>query len=214
MKQIIKHAEPTAFSNWKSSYPLAEYEDLNDERSFPGASAAKRALRMSLLSEQHGLCCYCETRIDSGDFHIEHFRPKDRHRIPSFRHLQLDYVNLHACCRKEPPGVIDDYCGHKKRNVFDDRLVSPLETDCDSHFQYDADGHITGVDERGILTVSILNLNSSLLIAKRKLIIEEFEDLNDEDYTIEINRHLDLTASIYGEFYSTIKYLHERGKLH
>lgn len=215
MKHIVKLAEPSAFLNWKTSYPDAEYEDLRDEAGFPGADMARRALRSSLLAEQHGLCCYCETRIDSGDFHVEHFRPKDRNRIPSFRPLQLAYDNLHACCRKVPTGITDEYCGHKKNNVFDNRLVSPLEPNSTHHFEYDISGHITGVDERGNVTVSILNLDSSQLVASRKRIIEYFEDLeDDEDYIAEIERHLEITASVYGEFYSAVRELHEAGKLH
>ncbi|MDE5959424.1 MAG: TIGR02646 family protein [Muribaculaceae bacterium] len=215
MKHIVKQAEPSAFSDWKSSYPNAEYEDLRDEAGFPGADAARLALRSSLIAEQHGLCCYCETRIDNGDFHVEHFRPKDRNRNPSFRPLQLVYDNLHACCRRVPNGINDDYCGHKKSNVFDAQLVSPLECDCSDHFQYDVNGHIAGVDQRGNLTVAILNLDSSQLVASRKRIIEYFEDLDDDaDYAAEIEHHLNLTASIHGEFYSAIRYLHEAGKLH
>lgn len=215
MKHIIKQAEPTAFVDWKSAYPTGEYEDLRDEMSFPGADMARVALRNSLLAEQHGLCCYCETRIDNGDFHIEHFRPKDRHRVPSFRHLQLSYNNLHACCRRVPVGVADEYCGHKKNNIFDERLVSPLEPDCANHFEYDINGNIMGCDERGNVTVSILNLNSSQLIASRKRLIEYFEDFEDDaDYIAEVERHLDATSAVYGEFYSTVRELHNAGKLH
>lgn len=215
MKHIVKQAEPTAFSIWKSTYPHAEYEDLRNEAGFPGAITARIALRDSLLAEQHGLCCYCETRIDNGDFHVEHFKPKDRHRTPSFRSLQLAYDNLHASCRRVPDGLTENCCGHKKSNYFDDQLVSPLEPDCANHFQYDVNGHITGVDIQGRLTVSALNLDSSQLVASRKHIIEYFEDIEDDaDYAAEIERHLSLTKSVYGEFFSTIKYLHEAGKLH
>ena len=214
MKHIVKQAEPADFSNWKSTYPEAEYEDLGNNDAFPGASNAKRALRSALLAEQHGLCCYCETRIDNGDFHVEHFRPKDRRRVPSFRPLQLEYSNLHACCRRIPAGISDEYCGHKKENEFDDRLVSPLEPDCEIHFTYDINGHIAGTDERGTETVRILNLDSVLLSTSRKRLIEEFEGFDDEEYTAEIHRHLDADAAVYGEFYTTIRYLHEAGKLH
>lgn len=215
MKHIVKQAEPAPFSIWKSTYPHAEYEDLRNEGCFPGAKTARIALRNSLLAEQHGLCCYCETRIDNGDFHVEHFKPKDRHRTPSFRPFQLVYDNLHASCRSVPGGVPEEYCGHKKSNFFDTQLVSPLETDCADHFKFDIDGHISGVDTRGRLTVTTLNLDCRQLVISRKYIIEDFEDLEDDaDYETEIERHLDLTASVYGEFFSAIKYLHEAGKLH
>lgn len=213
MKHIHKQSEPADFSNWKARYPAAEYEDLWNEAAYPGADAARTALRASLLAEQHGLCCYCETRIDSGDFHVEHFKPKDRNRVPSFRPLQLVYANLHACCRRTPKKVPDEYCGHKKGNIFDPNLISPLEPDCAVHFRYEVDGHIAGSDLRGGLTERILNLDCVQLAASRRKLIEDFEDMDDEEYANEVAHHLDLSNAVHGEFYSAIKYLHEAGKL-
>lgn len=211
MKAIEKTSEPEEFSLWKSTHPTAAYIDLGHDRLFPGAQRARWALRNTLLHEQKGLCCYCETRIDNGDFHVEHFRPKDSEMFPQ---LQLAYDNLHACCRKTALGGVDEYCGHKKANVFDTDLISPLEPDCAVHFQYDMMGGVSGTDQRGNITIAILNLNSKLLVRSRKSLIEEFEDLDDEDYLIEIAHHLDGTANPLGEFYTTIKYLHETSLLH
>ena len=210
MRKITKLTEPKEFSDWKSSYPAATYKDLGHDKLFPGAQTARWELRKSLLSEQKGLCCYCETRIDSGDFHVEHFRPKDPAYFP---HLQLDYGNLHACCRKSPCGGEEEYCGHKKGNNFHNDLVSPLEPDCASHFAYDLDGGIKGTDHRGEISVSLLNLDSVLLRRSRKGLIEEFEDIEDSDFEKEITLHLDSTSDPMGEFYSAIEFLYNSGLL-
>lgn len=211
MKHIDKQSEPVEVTDWKVRNPHATFKDLRHEHSFPGAVAARLALRAALLTEQKGLCCYCETRIDNGDFHIEHFRPKDPALFP---YLQLTYDNLHACCRKNAPGGPEEYCGHKKANEFSDLLVSPLETDCGSHFRYDAMGGIFANDERGRETISILKLDSVLLCRSRKNLIEEFEDMTEAEFGEEVAHHLNPDANPLGEFYTTIEYLHTHGLLH
>lgn len=210
MKRIFKNAEPTDFSNWKASHADATYGDLNRDRLFPGALRAKRALRASLLSEQKGLCCYCESKIVGNDFHVEHFKPKDSTQFP---HLQLEYSNLHASCHAEAIGGDEECCGHNKKNEFSDDLISPLEADCDSHFGYNTQGEIMGLDNKGMETIRILHLDSTLLNKSRKSLIEYFEDLEEEEYEDEIARHLDKTGTALGEYFTTIEYLHRRNLL-
>lgn len=204
MRHFTKHSEPTDFSDWKLRYPAAKYADLRKDRLFPGAALAKRTLRASLLSEQKGLCCYCESKIVSGNFHVEHFKPKGDGLFPE---LQLEYSNLHACCGAEATGGEDEHCGHKKGDVFSSKLVSPLEADCASHFKYDVMGGIKGVDENGTETIKILNLDSALLKSSRKNLIEVFEDMEEEDFETELRLHLDPAANPLGEYYSMIEYL-------
>lgn len=204
MRHFTKHTEPTDFSNWKSKYPAAKYSDLRKDRLFPGAAAAKWALRASLLSEQKGLCCYCESRIISGNFHVEHFKPKGDGLYPE---LQLEYSNLHACCGAEATGGDDEHCGHKKGDVFSSKLVSPLDTDCTSHFKYDTMGGIIGTDENGTETIKILNLDSALPKNSRKSLIDFFEDLEKTDFEKELRFHLDSASNPLGEYYSMIEYL-------
>lgn len=206
MKHIVKSHAPADFENWKASHPDATFKSLG----FSSAGVAKTALRQSLIAEQGGLCCYCEIRIDNGDFHIEHFRPKGQ-----FPELQLDYSNMHACCRREAVGGESECCGHKKKDEFSPDLVSPLEPDCASHFIYNVhDGGIEGTDLRGRKTIEMLNLNSALLRLSRRSLIEEFEDLSDDDYAAEIARHLSPDSCPQGEFFSAIEYLHRKGLLH
>lgn len=209
MKCILKQEQPAEFANWKSTYPYACYADLGRDHVYPGAQAARLSLRSSLLAEQRGLCCYCESRIDDGDFHVEHFRPRC-----SYPDLQLDYANLHACCHKMPSGHVEEHCGHKKADVFCRELVSPVERNCASHFRYDCMGGIEGQDEKGVKTIGLLNLDSVLLRMSRKKLIEEFEDMSDAEYDDEILRHLNPDANPLGEYYTSIEYLHNHGLLH
>ena len=203
--------KPQEFSEWKKTYPNASYKDLGCDKKFPGAQKARWALRKYLVEEQRGLCCYCEMRIENGDYHVEHFLPKDKSLFP---HLQLEYFNLHACCRKNPIGGDNEYCGHKKGNIHEPKLISPLEEDCEDHFIYDMSGNIKSEEDRGRISISTLNLNSTLLQRSRKSLIEEFEDMEDDQYHKEIIIHLNSDADILGEFFTTIRYLHHRGLLH
>ena len=207
MKYIVKSVvEPDLFVSWKTSNPNATYNDLSDPND-ANARAAKQALKDALLKEQKYLCCYCECRIDDSTSHIEHFKPKAQDKFPD---LQLEYSNLHASCTKRPTGKPDEHCGHKKADVYSKDLVSPLEYDCSTHFQYMLNGTIVGTDDRGKATIATLNLNSALLDIQRKTLIDYFSDFDDKDLESEITSHLDSTKSEYGEFYSMIECLHEQ----
>ena len=169
MKHIVKRAEPHAFSAWKAFHPGAVYDDLSR------ALGVKADLKRNLLSEQGGLCCYCERAISENTSHIEHFKPKDSHQ--RYAGLQLDYRNLHACCNLVPTSTTPNICGVKKGNVYSPDLVSPLEPDCASHFAYGYDGSIRSSDvhdARAVYTINLLGLNDAFLQALRKSVIEPF----------------------------------------
>lgn len=206
MKQIVKLPEPQELIDWKTANPGASYKDLSDTRYHGGP--AKAALRRSLIAEQHHICCYCECLIKDGDFHIEHFRPKSDDR---FKHLQLEYTNLHASCVKTPNHNVELVCGHKKHDAWSPLLVSPLDPDCDNHFKYLMNGEIKALDSQGETTIDILALDSQLLTEARKKAIDHFlNDIEEEEIEDELNRHLDTTASVYGEFYSMIAQLRHK----
>lgn len=202
MKHIVKHAEPHAFSAWKSSRPGAVYNDLKH------APDVKADLKRSLLSEQGCLCCYCERTISEGTSHIEHFKPKDSHQ--PYADLQLDYGNLHACCNLEPTSTTPNICGVKKGNVYSPSLISPLEVDCASHFAYGYDGSIRpsdAHDTRAVYTISLLGLNDAFLQALRKSAIEPFLDDTLTAEEIETMKEDYLSPNPDGtlnSFYSTI----------
>ena len=193
MKHILKQMSPRLFEEWKQANPDACYDDLSGD--------TKRSVRASLMNEQHGICCYCECCLTGDDFHIEHFRPKG---LAQFRPLQLDYNNLHACCVKIPNGDTEEHCGHKKGNMWDNKLVSPLEVDCEDHFSYSLDGRIHGTDDRGTISIQILNLNSALLVASRYELLRFFQELPEDDKQHELDVHLDESNILFGEFFTMI----------
>lgn len=198
MKYISKTGEPASFSYWKRARPTIGYNQL--------LGTPKQHLKDSLINEQKYLCCYCESLITTSNSHIEHFRPKAAGMFPE---LQLDYTNLHVSCRLRRTGDQDEHCGHKKYNQFSTNLISPLEVDCATHFEYTLDGAIQGIDARGVETVAILNLDSTLLKQKREQLIDYFiEDVEAAglDIGAEMAIHLDTGGEKLNEFYTMIQY--------
>lgn len=202
MKYIVKNPEPMSFSAWKTANPAATYDQISSD--------VKRDLKASLVSEQHGLCCYCECHITPSTSHIEHFKPKAPTQFPN---LQLVYSNLLASCIREPAAGQELHCGHKKENIYSTNLVSPLELDCATHFSYTLEGKIASGDYRGQYTIGLLKLDAELLNAQRKKLIDDFLDMEDADVQSEIASHLDDTKAVYGEFYTMIDYLAKQGLL-
>ena len=103
MKNIIKGNEPQS---------LTEYRALNpsDFEGYPG----KDQLRISLCSEQRGLCCYCMGRIRPmiGSMKIEHWQPQDR-----YEKQRLVYANLlGACMGGKGYRLKDQHCDTYKAN--------------------------------------------------------------------------------------------------
>lgn len=206
MKHIVKKGEPASFSVWKAAHPGAVYKDLN----LLVNRSVKADLKQSLLDEQGYICCYCEREVAENTSHIEHFKPKDS-RLP-YTHLQLDYTNLHACCNLYASSTAPRICGVKKDNVYDARLISPLEPDCASHFVYAYDGSVAPVagDMRAVYTIRLLGLNSAFLQAMRKAVIDIFldDDLTSEDVAVMKHDYLQTKANGHlNPFYTTIEQL-------
>ena len=166
MKLIEKAGVPQSFRDFmaqESAEWQPRYRDLNaDERT---------DLLNALLTEQNGLCCYCESTLTSGehepDFHIEHFRPQS-----TYPHLALEYVNLHCSCQRTLKRGAPRHCGNAKGEWFDEKLMlSPLDPDTENRFRYLGDGNIEPADEAddpARITIEKLDLNGSKLQRMRK----------------------------------------------
>jgi uncharacterized protein (TIGR02646 family) len=62
----MKHIE------WKSKDKMYKRGKPNFDRL---SSGLKEILRTNIAQEQGYLCCYCERRLSTDDFHLEHFKP-------------------------------------------------------------------------------------------------------------------------------------------
>lgn len=167
-----KEREPAVFTEWKSM--------ANEEwqPTFQGMnSEVKRVLKTSLIEEQLGLCCYCESALPGAPSHIEHFRPQE-----SFPEMSLEYRNMHCSCQSNLRPGEPAHCGTSKGNWFDEELlISPLDPECATHFLFSADGRIhpaCETDEVARETIVRLNLNCHKLIESRKNVLNSLLDFS------------------------------------
>ena len=182
MKYIEKGSEPPFFSEWKMNDKMCQRGRPNWKRL---NSEIKRDLRNSLIREQGSVCCYCGTRISLDDSHIDHFRPKKRSKYPK---LQLEYNNLLCSCQLELQKMEPRHCGNAKGSWFDEELtISPLDSTCESRFEFLEDGRIRpsdNNDDGAKETIAHLALDISKLNELRKssiaAMLENIDVLEEE----------------------------------
>lgn len=204
MKCINKENEPNEFSDWKR----LENEDwqpcYNDL-----SGSIKKSVKEALMKEQGYLCCYCERRLINNDSHIEHFRPQSDSTVDP-----LDFSNMLCSCQDRLKKGEPRHCGNLKDNWFDaSLLISPLNFGCESRFAFTGDGNIKpGLtsDAAATKTISRLGLNIPKLKALRASAIEPFleESLSEDDMHRFVAGYLQKSSNgLYGEFWTTIRYL-------
>jgi uncharacterized protein (TIGR02646 family) len=141
MKRIVENdRQPDFFKDWKREYrgrtqQNASYIALQQDHN--------EYLRMKkfLFDEQYHLCCYCCNRIIEKSSHIEHFIPRS---VDDMK--QLDYQNMFISCNGYFEGIstVDrETCGHRRENWYEkDFIISPLKEECETIFEFLADGTI------------------------------------------------------------------------
>lgn len=203
MKKINKRETPIFFEEYKRKNKSVHYDDL--DKSDEGKLVRSR-LKEHLISEQHGICCYCCKTIDKDKSHNEHIKPRS-----SYSRYSMDYNNIVVSC--SPQGNVVT-CGANKGNKYDEsKFVSPLDEDCEEHFRFNTDGTIEGITEKGKYTVELLNLDcyrlkesratlykECCLLAKncgKKQVYDCYIKENDGKYP----RHIDMVEYFYNHGY-------------
>lgn len=204
MKYIVKMNEPDDLARWKT---LANDNWQPNYENMPGD--IKNSIKISLIKEQGGLCCYCERRIDPDDSHIEHFQPQSDESVDS-----INYQNLLCSCQKMTKKSEPRHCGTLKGDWFDKNLtVSPFDPDCERRFAFLGNGNIkpnNDNDQAAAETIKRLGLGISKLNSLRAKAIEPFldENLSDNELRQFVSSYLhkDKTGQ-FGEFWTTVAYL-------
>ena len=138
MRYIEKGETPQYITDWitlrKSADQSLDYDEFNQ----------KNRLNEDLRKEQHGLCCYCQKRIDhfQGDIktgaHNEHLIPQSG-STPD----QMNYNNIYACCiesKGEKKRSHQQHCGESKGKKFIRPFIQ--EENCVAYFRYNSLGEI------------------------------------------------------------------------
>ena len=158
MKRIEKTAEPVFWKDFRHKKKVRNYQDLDKT---PEGRKIRGRLKHALLTEQKGICCYCCSEIKEEKSHNEHFLPQCSHPQES-----MNYNNIFCSCNT------DSTCGTFKANSTV-CIVSPTESNPESHFAYQQDGRILGLDSIGEDTIRVLNLNYRTLMEKRAACLKE-----------------------------------------
>jgi uncharacterized protein (TIGR02646 family) len=163
MRTIQKNGEPASLTAHRHQVH-ADYDNFAD----------KDSLRQSLVTEQRGLCCYCQSRIrpDANSMKIEHWQC--RAEYPA---RQLDYHNLLAAClgghgRPEWEQHCDTRKGNEALCFCPADAAHPVER----FIKFLGNGEIAS-DDHAINTAlnDILNLNLGQLVSNRKAVLDAFK---------------------------------------
>ena len=172
MRFIKKGASPDFFEQEKTTVGLTSESAWNELQ-----NPCKTALKNYLISEQHGLCAYCECdltlSVTGSDTprttHLEHLAPQSK-----YPELRFSYHNLVTSCdgqlltsKRVKEG---ESCGHRKENEYDESwFLNPVEDESVSqYFSFDPqDGSIIAADtsrtEDAQKMIDTLNLDAPYL---------------------------------------------------
>src|ERR1051325_4827576 len=133
MRMIVKGPEPASLTVHRQT-PHADYDNYQD----------KDALRLALVTEQRGICCYCMRRIYNGaqTMKIEHWRCQSQHGAE-----QLNYRNILGAClggQGQPEGL--QHCDTRKGDS--DLQWNPANPvhGIETRLRYEVDGSIRSND--------------------------------------------------------------------
>jgi uncharacterized protein (TIGR02646 family) len=121
--------EPPELTAFCAANPMAGPDDFNSL----AFQSSKRAVKNALNADQHGLCAYCESSLQSNSGQIDHVKPKGGPN--AHPHLTFRYDNyVHSCCHQPK------HCGQRKG----DRIlyVEPGPTGCNDKFTLSTTGVI------------------------------------------------------------------------
>ncbi|MEG3967217.1 retron system putative HNH endonuclease [Microcoleus sp. T2B6] len=175
MKYIQKGKEPQKFSDWKA---IQKSLGVNYDYKYL-SNPEKKAVHISLLSEQGYICCYCCMRVEQSNSHIEHLAPQSK----TDSELSLDYTNMLSSCGRYPNWP--EYCGNKKKNLAIG--VSPLQANCEEFFDYSSTGEILPTannlahQKDAQTTIKVWGLNHFDLTEGRKQAFEALEGITQEE---------------------------------
>ena len=146
-----------------------------------------------LRKEQGNVCCYCEKGITprQDDSHIDHIRPQDK-----FPQLKSNYDNLVVSCETAAR------CGKTKKNKFSEYFIVPTEENPEEYLTYSPNGEIKAINDnnKGIETISILNLNAPSLVKTRRTLFIQLKTMSDS---------LDGFEQYFDEYPTFVKYFKE-----
>ena len=126
MKKVNKSLPPNELTDFQKENAAADWSDFRDAK----RSAAYKALRSLIISDQGGLCAYCEQNIStrpSSSRRLEHFHSKSDTSQPGVN-WALEWSNVIAVCLGGSSSIDDDHTRHPMpTNLSCDAFKAHLE---------------------------------------------------------------------------------------
>ncbi len=143
---------------------------------FDASLYAADEVRASLGELFQGKCAYCEQPLPASALVVDHFRPRSgavglhgSFNLDDYWQLAYEWSNLYAACPE---------CSLLKGSRFpvegdQPLLLDPCVDDPEQHLVFLDDGRVATLDERGRVTIAVLGLNRSSLVATRLAALAE-----------------------------------------
>ncbi len=178
MRTIQKQREPASLTRHRRQ-PHADYDNYAD----------KATLRQSLVAEQRGLCCYCQSRIQPtlDGMKIEHWQCQADHAA-----RQIDYSNLHGACQGgHGRPEREQHCDTRKGNQGLCFSVCDPVHRIEPQIQFLGDGKISAVNATINAAINtVLNLNLPRLVSNRKAVLVAFQRRLQDGRPVDPSREL------------------------
>lgn len=163
MRTIQKNCEPASLTAYRKQ-PGANYDDYED----------KDDLRQSLVEEQRGLCCYCQSRIRPywDKMKIEHWQCQ-----AVYPNRQLEYGNLlGACLGGKGHPEQKQHCDTRKGNAELCFCPADQAHPIERQIKFLGNGEIASPDaDINTALNEVLNLNLDQLVSNRKAVLDAFK---------------------------------------
>lgn len=178
MRTIQKGREPSSLTRHRQQ-PHADYDNYVD----------KDALRQALVAEQHGVCCYCQSRIKAtpNGMKIEHWQCQADHP-----ERQLDFSNLlGACTGGQGRPEREQHCDTRKGNGGLCFSVCDPTHPIERKIRFLGDGTIRSDDATVNEEINtVLNLNLPRLVNNRKGVLVAFQSCLERGASLDPAREL------------------------
>jgi len=162
--------------NWDSWFTKATGERSFDYGKDYSALTNLVEAKKYLIAEQHGLCAYCQTAINTDNASIEHVVPKEKNL-----ELSTNYHNLVAVCKSQVKDIYTGkmHCDKEKANQLITPFIFTNDSDVtaarnNSYFAAYSDGTISAkpkltveIGNEADSFINILNLNHITLKQRR-----------------------------------------------
>jgi uncharacterized protein (TIGR02646 family) len=141
----------------------------------------------ALLELFHGKCAYCESKVNpEANGILDHYRPKwatrglGREYAPDhYWWLAFAWSNLYLTCpncnkQRGPRFPVKGLRINGPREdpaAEEPLLIDPCADDPDEHLRFDESGRVSPLSNRGDVTINLVALNRSDLVAQRKRVI-------------------------------------------